>query len=499
MGAFEQMHNFLEELHRFWLTELEDLEKVMKKKKEINVVKLSEDIASLSVRRTETEKKYHLPAIEFLKGIGTTVTTFQELKRRWTLLGISPGMEERLIIYTQKNSFQKDTLEKCKGLPMQALNKGLQKSLSGAKAFSELVQKTKESLKGESLQLKTLKLRERTTERSPSARERIRCCNPVHLAKQEANEYRRQLQSLTCEVDALKGTNESLERHMRSDPKHEGRNGLPSARIPRPAEYWRQLPPPSPQPVEGPDSNSSPLDPSAKVQATTPGKATSTSSSAQSLSSLSSQCSWASSTGSLTSLRSIDYAANHRADDFCKLNKERELHYFVIQDFVLYSSNVCFSEMGSPAIFFDCTQMAEHSDCQVRQVDFSDDPDLFSKGGGERKNRWNTEMKRRRKKRSTTRLDCLTNTPSGESQKCSGKSPKLNPGVKRKPPPLKSSSEPMAQLRGMELLPGQAVECVPGRPQGGFVFQEKYPRVGHSIVAAPQTRRQEYDYKGPLR
>nr|XP_020447318.1 vimentin [Monopterus albus] len=37
----------------------------------------------------------------------------------------------------------------------------------------------------------------------------------LRLAKQEANDYRRQVQSLTCEVDALKGTNESLERQMR--------------------------------------------------------------------------------------------------------------------------------------------------------------------------------------------------------------------------------------------------------------------------------------------
>ncbi|KAL1764668.1 vimentin [Sigmodon hispidus] len=33
-------------------------------------------------------------------------------------------------------------------------------------------------------------------------------------AKQESNEYRRQMQLLTCEVDALKGTNESLESQM---------------------------------------------------------------------------------------------------------------------------------------------------------------------------------------------------------------------------------------------------------------------------------------------
>ncbi|XP_032386360.1 vimentin A2 [Etheostoma spectabile] len=37
----------------------------------------------------------------------------------------------------------------------------------------------------------------------------------LRLAKQEANDYRRQVQSLTCEVDALKGTNESLDRQMR--------------------------------------------------------------------------------------------------------------------------------------------------------------------------------------------------------------------------------------------------------------------------------------------
>ncbi|XP_061777026.1 vimentin A2-like [Nerophis ophidion] len=36
----------------------------------------------------------------------------------------------------------------------------------------------------------------------------------LRAAKQEANDYRRQVQALTCEVDALKGSNESLERQM---------------------------------------------------------------------------------------------------------------------------------------------------------------------------------------------------------------------------------------------------------------------------------------------
>uniref|UniRef100_A0A8C8DJG9 Glial fibrillary acidic protein n=1 Tax=Oryzias sinensis TaxID=183150 RepID=A0A8C8DJG9_9TELE len=37
----------------------------------------------------------------------------------------------------------------------------------------------------------------------------------LRQAKQEANEYRRQIQVLTCDLDALRGTNESLERQLR--------------------------------------------------------------------------------------------------------------------------------------------------------------------------------------------------------------------------------------------------------------------------------------------
>ncbi|XP_041039820.1 type III intermediate filament-like [Carcharodon carcharias] len=36
----------------------------------------------------------------------------------------------------------------------------------------------------------------------------------IRTAKQENGEYRRQIQTLTCDIDALKGTNESLERQM---------------------------------------------------------------------------------------------------------------------------------------------------------------------------------------------------------------------------------------------------------------------------------------------
>ncbi|KAE8596090.1 hypothetical protein XENTR_v10015963 [Xenopus tropicalis] len=37
----------------------------------------------------------------------------------------------------------------------------------------------------------------------------------LRQAKQDANDYRRQIQTLTCEIDAMKGSNESYERQMR--------------------------------------------------------------------------------------------------------------------------------------------------------------------------------------------------------------------------------------------------------------------------------------------
>ncbi|XP_038845269.1 glial fibrillary acidic protein-like [Salvelinus namaycush] len=42
-----------------------------------------------------------------------------------------------------------------------------------------------------------------------------RNADALRLAKQEGNEYRRQLQAMTCDVEALRGTNESLEQQLR--------------------------------------------------------------------------------------------------------------------------------------------------------------------------------------------------------------------------------------------------------------------------------------------
>ncbi|NXC03335.1 GFAP protein, partial [Orthonyx spaldingii] len=42
----------------------------------------------------------------------------------------------------------------------------------------------------------------------------------LRAAKQEANEYRRQLQALTCDLEALRGSNESLQRQLRELEEH---------------------------------------------------------------------------------------------------------------------------------------------------------------------------------------------------------------------------------------------------------------------------------------
>nr|KAF6456163.1 glial fibrillary acidic protein [Rousettus aegyptiacus] len=45
----------------------------------------------------------------------------------------------------------------------------------------------------------------------------------LRQAKHEANDYRRQLQALTCDLESLRGTNESLERQMREQEERHAR------------------------------------------------------------------------------------------------------------------------------------------------------------------------------------------------------------------------------------------------------------------------------------
>lgn len=48
----------------------------------------------------------------------------------------------------------------------------------------------------------------------------------LRQAKHEANDYRRQLQALTCDLESLRGTNESLERQMREQEERHARESV---------------------------------------------------------------------------------------------------------------------------------------------------------------------------------------------------------------------------------------------------------------------------------
>lgn len=57
----------------------------------------------------------------------------------------------------------------------------------------------------------------------------------LRQAKQESNEYRRQVQSLTCEVDALKGTVSITRREKGADHQ------LGSIPVAKPRVLWKKM------------------------------------------------------------------------------------------------------------------------------------------------------------------------------------------------------------------------------------------------------------------
>lgn len=61
------MQNYLEEKKYFWLAKLNNLEKEIRRRQEVNVNRLSEEISCLGLLITEMEKKCQQPAPEFLR------------------------------------------------------------------------------------------------------------------------------------------------------------------------------------------------------------------------------------------------------------------------------------------------------------------------------------------------------------------------------------------------------------------------------------------------
>ncbi|KAL8213084.1 UNVERIFIED_CONTAM: hypothetical protein K2H54_060674 [Gekko kuhli] len=127
-SAFERMHNVLEEKEGFWLAQLGDLEKEVKKKLKDNIARISQKRTSISYLIREMEEKCQQPDREFLQNIKSTMGRY---KKRPTEHGVdhSPGLEDRLQLCFQKNSALEDTMGKFAESLEQALNKGARKKI----------------------------------------------------------------------------------------------------------------------------------------------------------------------------------------------------------------------------------------------------------------------------------------------------------------------------------------------------------------------------------
>lgn len=66
-SAFERLHNFLAEKEGFWLAQLGDLEKEIKKKLKDNIARISQRITSINYLIREMEEKCQQPESEFLQ------------------------------------------------------------------------------------------------------------------------------------------------------------------------------------------------------------------------------------------------------------------------------------------------------------------------------------------------------------------------------------------------------------------------------------------------
>ncbi|XP_061475299.1 zinc finger protein RFP-like [Rhineura floridana] len=106
-SAFERMQEFLVEKQHLWLSQLEDLGKEMEKKHEENLAKLSEEISQLNELIAEMEGKCLQPASEILQDIRDALSRCEKNLIEH-VVDLFPRPEERLRVFTQKNS----TLEK---------------------------------------------------------------------------------------------------------------------------------------------------------------------------------------------------------------------------------------------------------------------------------------------------------------------------------------------------------------------------------------------------
>ncbi|XP_015279127.1 PREDICTED: zinc finger protein RFP-like [Gekko japonicus] len=121
-SAFEQMHKFLEEQEHLRLSQLKGLEEEIGKRNKENIDRLSEEISRLNRLISEMEGKCKQPATEFLQDIQGTMSRYAK-KQVGHALVLSPGLEDSLSIYCEKNAALEKVMEKYKESLEQATKK----------------------------------------------------------------------------------------------------------------------------------------------------------------------------------------------------------------------------------------------------------------------------------------------------------------------------------------------------------------------------------------
>uniref|UniRef100_A0A8D2J1D0 Zinc finger protein RFP-like n=1 Tax=Varanus komodoensis TaxID=61221 RepID=A0A8D2J1D0_VARKO len=124
-SVFERMYNFLEELELLRLAQLGSLKKEIEEKQQESIAKFSEEISHLNNLITEVEGTFQQPEREL-----------PQVRVRLPQVDVSPGLEEKLRIYSQTNSALEEAMEKYKGTVGQKRQGGERiKALASAPAL----------------------------------------------------------------------------------------------------------------------------------------------------------------------------------------------------------------------------------------------------------------------------------------------------------------------------------------------------------------------------
>ncbi|XP_067414661.1 zinc finger protein RFP-like [Emydura macquarii macquarii] len=123
---FQQLRQFLEEQEQLLLAQLEELDRIMKRQKEM-VTRFPAEISHLDSLISEVEGKCQQPASEFLQDIRITFSRCEKFQQP---AGIFPELEKRFSDFSRQTVALKETLRQFKGALARELETDGGKSLT---------------------------------------------------------------------------------------------------------------------------------------------------------------------------------------------------------------------------------------------------------------------------------------------------------------------------------------------------------------------------------